>query len=86
MLKSFYSPQVKAFLTAFLQVMFVCSNTVMIAKVNYAGIAVCSFGISFLWTMNVRAALGSWELRIAYCLGATSGAIFGVLVSNGILK
>jgi uncharacterized membrane protein len=76
----------RAFTTAFLQVMFVCSNTVMIAKQNYPGIVICSFLISLLWTMNVKAALGTWQTRMFYCAGASSGALVGVIISNWILK
>ncbi|WP_342088030.1 hypothetical protein [Dyadobacter sp. OTU695] len=76
----------KPFSTAFLQVMFVCSNTVMVAKENYAGIVTCSFLISLLWTMNVRAALGSWQSRLFYCAGASLGAIVGVFISQAITK
>lgn len=75
----------KPFATAFLQVMFVCSNTVMVAEKNWPGIAICSFLISLLWTMNVRAALGSWQTRIVYCVGAMMGALTGVQISHEFL-
>jgi len=75
----------KAFFTAFLQVLFVCSNTVMIAKGNYYGILVCSLLISLFWTFNVRAAMGNWQTRALYCSGAALGSITGVYFSHLIL-
>ena len=76
----------KPFSTAFLQVMFVCANTLMIAKLFYPGVIICSFCISLLWTFNVRSALGNWKERLLYCLGATLGSVTGLYLSSEIVK
>lgn len=73
----------KLFTTGFLQVLFVAINTVFIANLFYIGIIISSFLISFLWTLNVRSVtFGSKLDRIIYALGASTGCITGVLISN----
>lgn len=76
----------KLFLTAFFQVFLVSANTYFISRVAWLGIAVCGFGISYLWTLNVKKISASSTLeRFIYASGAMIGGLFGVLVSKMIL-
>jgi hypothetical protein len=77
----------KLFTTAFLQVFLVAANTYFIANLFYPGIAIAGFGISFLWSSNVkRISIGGMKDRLIYATGAMMGGLSGVLVSNFILK
>ena len=77
----------RLFITAFSQVFLVAANTYFISKVFWPGIAIAGFGISFLWTANVRKiAIGGMKDRVIYAAGAMAGGLCGVLVSNWILK
>ena len=50
------------------------------------GIAVCGFGISYLWTLNVKKiSAGSMLERFVYAGGAMIGGLVGVLISKMIL-
>lgn len=76
----------KLFITAFLQVFLVSANTYFISRVAWLGIAVCGFGISYLWTLNVKKiSAGSTLERFVYAGGAMIGGLFGVLISKMIL-
>lgn len=73
----------KTFLTGFVQVFLVSANIYFISRKNWAGIAVCGFFISYLWTINVRkVAVGSTSERIIYSTGACLGGISGVILAN----
>ena len=71
----------RLFVTAYLQVFFVSANTYFISQVAWVGIAVCSFAISYLWTLNVRRiSVGVMIERLVYSLGAMLGGLSGVLI------
>lgn len=75
------------FFTGFLQVFLVGANTYFISRTEYSGMAVCGFGISYLWTINVRKANIStrWD-RISYSTGAAVGGILGVITAQTLRK
>jgi len=76
----------KLFITAFLQVLLVSANTYFISRVAWLGIAVCGFGISYLWTLNVKKiSAGNMLERFVYASGAMIGGLVGVLISKMIL-
>lgn len=72
------------FLTGFLQVFLVTITTVLVAGGHQNAATVSSFLISLVWTFNVRAALGSWLVRITYCLGAATGTNLGFIAGHVI--
>ena len=77
----------KLFTTAFVQVFLVSANTYFIANLFWPGIAVAGFGISYLWTANVRRiAVSTTTARLVYATGAMLGGLAGVLMSQLILK
>lgn len=79
-------PHAKLFFTAFLQVFLVSANTYFISRVAWLGIAVCGFGISYLWTLNVkRISAGTLSERVIYASGAMLGGLLGVVVGKLIL-
>lgn len=78
---------IKLFCTAFLQVFFVSGNTLFISRLNWWGIGINGFMISFLWTFNVTGIIrngkaSSMVRRIVYSLGAMFGGITGVLFAS----
>ena len=73
----------KLFLTGFIQVFLVVLNTYFISKDFIAGIVVCSFGISYFWSHNVKkVAFGNEKLRIIYSAGAMTGGIVGYFLGK----
>ncbi len=71
------------FLTAYFQVALISANTYFIARGAWVGVAVCSFGISFLWTLNVKRVSASTTAdRLAYSTGAMLGGLTGLFVSS----
>jgi hypothetical protein len=73
----------KIFFTSFLQVFFVAANTNMIAQKNYAGIIICSFLVSWFWTINVKnISISTKKQRLLYSFGAMIGCITGVVASS----
>ena len=77
----------KLFITAFLQVFLVTANTYFVSRIAWLGIAACSFGISYIWTLNVkRISASTFPERMAYATGAMLGGLLGVLVSKVIIK
>lgn len=77
----------KLFITGFVQVFFVAINTYFISKSFYAGIAICGFMISIVWSWNVkRIAFGSNKDRIIYASGAALGSLAGAFISKLILQ
>ena len=77
----------KLFLTGFVQVALVTFQTWLIAKNQILFIFPVAFLISLTWTFNVKkTAFGNTKERIIYSLGASSGALVGMLIGNLILK
>jgi hypothetical protein len=75
------------FLTGFAQVFLVSANTYFISRTTWAGIAVCGFGISYLWTINVRrVTLGTRSEQLTYATGAMLGGLAGVLLAKCIKR
>lgn len=78
---------IKLFTTAFVQVFLVSANTYFIANLFWPGIAIAGFGISYLWTANVRRiAVGTQSARLVYATGAMLGGLTGVLMSQLMLR
>lgn len=76
----------RLFITAFLQVAMVSANTYFISRVAWLGIAACGFGISYLWTVNVKKISASTTReRVAYASGAMLGGLTGVALGSWIL-
>lgn len=74
---------IKLFVTAYIQVLLVSANTYFISRIAWLGIAICGFGISYTWTLNVKKiSAGSTIERITYSTGAMLGGLCGVLVSR----
>ena len=83
MLKS----HLKLFFTGFIQVFLVSANTYFIAKTEYAGIAICGFGISYVWTFNIKKiSIGSKMDQLVYSLGAMSGGLIGVILASKLKR
>lgn len=77
----------KLFITAFIQVALVSANTYFLSKANWIGVAICGFGISWVWVSNVKKVVASNMLeRFAYCLGACLGGLFGLYISISLTK
>lgn len=77
----------RLFLTAFLQVLFVSANTYFLSQVNWIGVAICGWMISFLWSSNVRkVSIGTTKDRIVYSTGAMLGGLVGLYLAVQIWK
>jgi len=75
------------FSTGFAQVFLVAANTYFISRTTWVGIGVCGFGISYLWTINVRkVSIGSKSEQIVYATGAMIGGLCGVYIAKFIKK
>jgi len=73
----------KLFITAFLQVLLVSANAYFISRVAWLGVVVCGFGISYIWTLNVKKISASSQFeRIAYASGASIGGVVGLALSK----
>ena len=71
------------FITGYAQVFLVSANTYFISRTTWLGIAVCGFGISYLWTINVRrVTIGTRTEQIIYSSGAMLGGLTGVLMAR----
>ena len=71
------------FITGYAQVFLVSANTYFISRTTWLGIAVCGFGISYLWTINVRrVTIGSRTEQVIYSTGAMLGGLTGVLIAR----
>ena len=74
------------FLRGWLQVFLVSIQTWFIANQYYLGVLIGGFGISFVWSLNVKSiAFGEWKERIVYSTGAMIGAVSGLYIGNIIL-
>ena len=73
----------RTFFQSFLQVGLVSISTIFITKHLYYGIFIVGFLISLLWTFNVsRIAISSIKQKIIYSLGAGTGEVCGVLLTQ----
>ena len=73
----------RTFFQSFLQVGLVSISTIFITKHLYYGIFIVGFLISLLWTFNVsRIAVSTIKQKITYSLGAGTGAVCGVLITQ----
>lgn len=71
------------FTTGYAQVFLVSANIYFISRTNWVGISVCGFGISYLWTINVRKVnLGSRVEQFTYSFGAMLGGLTGVMMAK----
>jgi hypothetical protein len=71
------------FLTAWLQVFLVALNTYQVAQGKWLGALVVGFGISLVWTLNIkRIAFAGWKDRLVYSTGAMCGTGTGILAAN----
>lgn len=78
---------IKLFFTGFIQVLLVVFNTYCISKDFIPGIVVCSFGISYFWSHNVKkVAFGTEKHRIIYASGALCGGMLGYLLGKILTK
>lgn len=74
---------VKLFFTGYIQVLLVVFNTYCVSKDFLIGIIICSFGISYFWTHNVKKiAFGTEKDRIIYSLGALAGGLCGYFLGK----
>jgi hypothetical protein len=75
------------FATGFGQVFLVSANIYFISRTNWIGIAFCGFGVSFLWTFNVRkVTIGTRVDQLVYSFGAMAGGLTGVVMAKTIKK
>lgn len=74
------------FTTAFVQVLLVSLNTILLAHKQIASSIAVAGLISYVWTFNVkRAAFGSHWDKIIYSLGAACGSGVGIYLAGLIL-
>lgn len=75
------------FITGFTQVLLVVGNTYFISRSFWFGVAVASFGISYVWSINVkRVAFGTTSDRIIYSLGAMCGSLAGLTIAKMVIQ
>lgn len=75
--------QLILFSTGFAQVFLVSANIYFISRTTWLGIAFCGFGISYLWTINVkRVSIGTRTEQIVYATGAMLGGLTGVVMAK----
>ena len=73
----------RTFFQSFFQVGLVSISTILITKHLYFGIFIVGFLISLLWTFNVsRIAVSTIKQKLTYSLGAGTGAVCGVLLTQ----
>lgn len=74
------------FSAAFVQVLLVSLNTILLAHKQIASSIAVAGLISYVWTFNVkRAAFGSHWDKIIYSLGAACGSGVGIYLAGLIL-
>lgn len=79
-------PRAILFATAFVQVLLVSLNTILLAHKQIASSIAVAGLISYVWTFNVkRAAFGSHWDKIIYSLGAACGSGVGIYLAGLIL-
>lgn len=75
--------KLKLFFTALAQVTLVAMNVLFISKGFVWPMLVTGFGISYIWTLNVRkVAFGSHWDKFIYATGAMVGTGIGYWLSN----
>ena len=75
------------FFTGFAQVFLVTVQTYFISKAFVIGVLVGGFLISLVWSWNVKKiAFGTRLDRVVYSLGASVGAVSGLVLSTIIYK
>ena len=73
--------------SGFIQVFLVVLNTYFIAKEQILGVILCSFGISYFWSHNVKkVAFGTETHRLIYALGAMSGGVAGFYLAKILVR
>lgn len=73
----------KLFTSGFIQVFLVVLNTYFISKDFIIGIILCSFGISYFWSHNVKkVAFGKESDRLIYASGAMAGGLAGYFLAK----
>ena len=79
-------PRALLFATAFVQVLLVSLNTILLAHKQIASSIAVAGLISYVWTFNVkRAAFGSHWDKIIFSLGAACGSGVGIYLAGLIL-
>ena len=74
---------IKLFVLGWFQVFLIAINTYQIANGKLAGAFVVGFGISLVWTLNVKSvAFGMWRDRVAYSVGAAFGTASGMILMS----
>lgn len=85
-MKDQYIQLIKLFITGFIQVFFVATNTYFLAKSYVLGVFTASFMISLIWSYNVKkVAFGTVWDRLFYALGAAFGSVAGLLISMAFI-
>ncbi len=81
--KDYKSQLVRLFFQAFIQVYLVCLNTYFISKGIIIGIAIASYLISYVWSLNVKKISTSTTFeRNVYAAGASVGGVLGYLTGQ----
>ncbi len=81
--KSTRQIHIAIFFTAMLQVTLVAMNTIFISHGLIIPMLVTGFGISLVWTLNVKKiAFGTWTDRIVYASGAMVGTGIGYFIAT----
>lgn len=76
-------PKLTLFLTAMSQVTLVSMNVVFISKAMVVPMLVTGWGISFIWTLNVRrAAFSGIRDKLIYATGAMFGTGIGFYIAK----
>ena len=84
--KSNHIATASLFITGFFQVFFVSIQTYFIAHNFTIGVAIGGFFISFIWSYNVRRiAFGGFIDRVVYSVGASAGAVVGLITGQWVL-
>lgn len=73
----------KLFLSAFCQVLLIAINTWQLSHEKYLGAFIVGFGISLVWTFNVRRiVIADWSDRACYALGGAVGSLAGLMIAK----
>ncbi len=80
------SGRIWSFFIAILQTSMIVGSQVCSSRGSYVGVLFVGFGISFVWTLNVkRAAFGGWLDRSIYAGGAAVGSIMGMWIARNLV-
>lgn len=73
--------------TGFLYAVLVSINTYQVAHAKWIGVAIVSFLLAFVWTINVRSVtFSSVKHRMLYALGASIGTLIGLFICQMLYK